>query len=358
MGRPPKAPPASWPVGSICPAVYPLEISTTALPQVEVPGGFYLTDSVMVAAQFACYGSAKRPATVEILQYRWNPASFSVYDFPGETADWKNFQTYNSSPNLVVNLNSPYRPLARTIYTNSMITGPLAGPADVFITNAAWQYAMVNQNAANTLALQAQHPGILCKNVPHGNRVDANLYAQGQAGNAKFNTRLAHLKDPNYSPGNGQFKYEAAFLSHISQPEPVDVASVKLHDFENAIEDYTAAMFWSLSYLRRAPIVREVLVPGVQLVSELQLTAVAVIAGLIFSAGLLVMAPVLAGFKSERRDNKSVDDLGVLEILWLAGAGAEISAVDEPDSEHLRKVGMSVEALPRWRHQSVDKESE
>jgi hypothetical protein len=83
-----------------------------------------------------------------------------------------------------------------------------------------------------------------------------------------------------------------------------------------------------------------------------------VIAGLIFSAGLLVMAPVLAGFKSERRDNKSVDDLGVLEILWLAGAGAEISAVDEPDSEHLRKVGMSVEALPRWRHQSVDKESE
>jgi hypothetical protein len=37
-------------------------------PQVEVPGGFYLTDSVMVAAQFACYGSAKRPATVEILR--------------------------------------------------------------------------------------------------------------------------------------------------------------------------------------------------------------------------------------------------------------------------------------------------
>ncbi|KAJ7785580.1 hypothetical protein B0H14DRAFT_306936 [Mycena olivaceomarginata] len=132
--------------------------------------------------------------------------SFSVYEFPGETADWKNFQIYNSFPNLVVNENSPYRPLARTIYANSMITGPLAGPADVLITNAAWQYAVVNQNAANSLALQAQHPGILCKNVPQGNRVDANLYAQGQAGNAKFNTRLAHLKDPNYSPGNGQFK--------------------------------------------------------------------------------------------------------------------------------------------------------
>jgi hypothetical protein len=41
--------------------------------------------------------------------------------------------------------------------------------------------------------------------VPQGNRVDANLYAQGQAGNAKFNTHLVHLKDPNYSPGSWCF---------------------------------------------------------------------------------------------------------------------------------------------------------
>ncbi|KAJ7892433.1 hypothetical protein B0H13DRAFT_1886776 [Mycena leptocephala] len=193
---------------------------------VEVAGGFYLTDSVMVAAQFACYGTLNsRPASIDILracseylvfpfitevstyaEFGWNPAGAAVYEFPGETTDWTNFQLYNSNPNAAANPASPYYGLAMTIYTNDMITGPLNGPVDTFITDDAWQYAVVKQPVAtNNLMYQQRYRGILCKNVPQGNRVNANLYAQGQAGNAGFATRVANLQNPNYSPGNGKF---------------------------------------------------------------------------------------------------------------------------------------------------------
>ncbi|KAJ7880079.1 hypothetical protein B0H13DRAFT_1891955 [Mycena leptocephala] len=190
---------------------------------------FYLTDSVMVAAQFACYGTLNsRPASIDILrayseylvfpfitevstyaEFGWNPLGMivaDVYEFPGETTDWTNFQLYNSNPNAAANPASPYYGLAMTIYTNDMITGPLNGLVDTFITDDAWQYAVVTQPVAtNNLMYQQRYRGILCKNVPQGNRVNANLYAQGQAGNAGFATRVANLQNPNYSPGNGKF---------------------------------------------------------------------------------------------------------------------------------------------------------
>ncbi|KAJ7440240.1 hypothetical protein FB451DRAFT_1191696 [Mycena latifolia] len=174
----------------------------------EVDGGFYLTDSIMVAAQFACYGKLSRPDTVEILEFGWNPAGALVFEFPGQTADWESLQEYNNFPVGQVNVNSPFRAQAAAIYMNDMITGPMdAGPADVLITPDAWQYAVVHQVVAkNNLHLQNDYKGILCKNVPQAARVDTNLYVQGQAGNAQFAGRLAKLQDPNYSPGGGQFK--------------------------------------------------------------------------------------------------------------------------------------------------------
>jgi predicted NAD/FAD-dependent oxidoreductase len=92
--------------------------------------------------------------------------------------------------------------------SNSMSASDLinkAISADTFITDDAWQYAVVKQPVATNLMYQQCYRGILCKNVPQGNRVNANLYAQGQAGNAGFATRVANLQNPNYSPGNGKF---------------------------------------------------------------------------------------------------------------------------------------------------------
>jgi hypothetical protein len=63
---------------------------------------------------------------------------------------------------------------------------------------------VISQAAAtNNLQFRARHQNILCRNVPTGNELTARLYQQGQAGNAKFNTRLAKLQDPNFQPGGG-----------------------------------------------------------------------------------------------------------------------------------------------------------
>jgi hypothetical protein len=67
--------------------------------------------------------------------------------------------------------------------------------SDDLITDSFQQYAVVNQAVADSkLALAQHHQGILCANVPKGNKLSARLYAQGQAGNAKFNSRLTKLQ--------------------------------------------------------------------------------------------------------------------------------------------------------------------
>ncbi|KAJ7504132.1 hypothetical protein B0H11DRAFT_2273342 [Mycena galericulata] len=172
----------------------------------EVPGGFYMSDSLIAAAQFACFGiPGQSPAAVDVLEFTWRGAGVNVHAFPGETADWTNFQIYNSNPNPVVNTNSPFAALAAGIYKSEMITGPLNGPVDFDLTDSFQQYAVVSQEAAdNNLTLEQHFKNILCKNIPKGNELTPGLYAQGQAGNAKFNTRLAKLQDPNFKPGGGK----------------------------------------------------------------------------------------------------------------------------------------------------------
>ncbi|KAJ7735659.1 hypothetical protein DFH07DRAFT_967124 [Mycena maculata] len=172
----------------------------------EVPGGFYMSDSLVAAAQFACFGiPGQKPAAVDVLQFKWSGAGVNVHQFPGETADWRNFQIYNSNPNPVVDTKSPFASLAAGIYKSAMITGPLNGPVDFDLTDSFQQYAVVSQEAAdNNLSFQQHFKNILCKNIPKGNEVTPGLYAQGQAGNAKFNTRLAKLQDPEFQPGGGK----------------------------------------------------------------------------------------------------------------------------------------------------------
>ncbi|KAJ7114450.1 hypothetical protein C8R44DRAFT_929289 [Mycena epipterygia] len=118
----------------------------------------------------------------------------------------------------------------------------------------------------------------------------------------------------------------------------VSVTNVMLHDLENTLENYAAAFFWSLAYLRNSPTIQSVDVVGPELVSELQ-----TVAGLILSILLLILLPLLVGLgpKAAKWDQEAeLDTLGVLEILWLAGGADAVAAVEKPSSRHLRTAGI------------------
>ncbi|KAJ7586148.1 hypothetical protein C8J56DRAFT_1086346 [Mycena floridula] len=165
----------------------------------------------------------------------------------------------------------------------------------------------------------------------------------------------------------------------------VKIATVPLHELEKAIEDYTAQLFWSALYLSdlRNTAKVQVLMPGI--VSELQvaldrtqflsvsdqlsdqsstgkygriaLLAAAqwsqVIAGLVLSILLLIIAPSLVGWKPHKKYKASVDNLGVLEILWLDGS-KEIADVDDPSTGNLRRAGMFASADLSTRRRWAD----
>ncbi|KAJ7575894.1 hypothetical protein C8J56DRAFT_405367 [Mycena floridula] len=76
-----------------------------------------------------------------------------------------------------------------------------------------------------------------------------------------------------------------------------------------------------------------------EIVSELQINRLPVIAGLVLSILLLIIAPALVGWKPDERHKASIDNLGVLEILWLDGS-RQIPDVEDPSTGNLRHAGM------------------
>ncbi|KAJ7182519.1 hypothetical protein C8R43DRAFT_967395, partial [Mycena crocata] len=55
----------------------------------ESDGGFYMADSLIAAAQFACYESQQpRTAKVDIIEYKWSGSGLKVHNFPSRTADF------------------------------------------------------------------------------------------------------------------------------------------------------------------------------------------------------------------------------------------------------------------------------
>ncbi|KAJ7277343.1 hypothetical protein C8J57DRAFT_1465938 [Mycena rebaudengoi] len=133
--------------------------------------------------------------------------------------------------------------------------------------------------------------------------------------------------------------------SPLEKHNDVPHANVMLHDFETTLEDYAAAFYWSLTYLRNSPTSQKIEVTGSKLVSQLQLDTLPVVAGTIFSTVLLLLSPILVGFSptaDKRKENIEFDTLGVLETVWLVGSGSAVTAVEIPSTKHLRKAGMSV----------------
>jgi hypothetical protein len=74
---------------------------------------------------------------------------------------------------------------------------------------------------------------------------------------------------------------------------------------------------------------------------------------MIFSLALLLISPILVGFRpavDKREENIDFDTLGVLETVWLAGSESAVTAVEIPSTKPLRKAGMLVEtSASNWR---------
>ncbi|KAJ7231832.1 hypothetical protein C8J57DRAFT_1580554 [Mycena rebaudengoi] len=143
------------------------------------------------------------------------------------------------------------------------------------------------------------------------------------------------------------------FPSSLEKYRDVPVANVMLHDLENALEDYAAAFYWSLTCLRNSPTIQEVQVTGFELVSQLQFDTLPVVVRTIFSIALLLISPILVGFRppaDKRKENIDFDTLGVLETVWLAGAESAVTAVEIPPPSICGKRGCW------WKHLAANGE--
>ncbi|KAJ7448905.1 hypothetical protein FB451DRAFT_1187412 [Mycena latifolia] len=183
-----------------------LPVETDKEPESESDGGFYLADSLIAAAQFACF-EAQHPRTdkVDVIEYTWHGAGTNVKAFPGANKEFDDFPEYNEGPDTdeddVESVDDPFHAQALVIYQNDMITGPLPpdGDFDKDLNKSLFQqYAVVKQAAATSkLTLKTRHKDILCKNVPKGTALTATQYEETQGGNPNFATAVAALQDPN-----------------------------------------------------------------------------------------------------------------------------------------------------------------
>ncbi|KAJ7798417.1 hypothetical protein B0H13DRAFT_1933652 [Mycena leptocephala] len=166
----------------------------------RVAGGFYMADSLIAAAQFACFeAQTARPSQVDVLEYTWHGSGTKVKAFPSANKEFDSFLDYNEGDEDVENTSDPFHAQALEIYKNDMITGPLGGGVfDQSLTKDFQQYAVVQQAAATSkLTLKTRHKNILCKNVPKGSALSATQYEQTQGGNPNFNAAVTALQDPN-----------------------------------------------------------------------------------------------------------------------------------------------------------------
>ncbi|KJA24281.1 hypothetical protein HYPSUDRAFT_53878 [Hypholoma sublateritium FD-334 SS-4] len=139
-------------------------------------GGAYFTDSLVAAAQYACYSTKydttmALPDIVYVASFQWTPGQFKVHEF-----STKSEVTADKSD------------------TSDMISGPMSAPAfiDMYLTPYFWQYAVVKKTAVAGLK-HLQNYKVYCKNVPEGRNLQEQEYAKGQSGNPEFNALVTGL---------------------------------------------------------------------------------------------------------------------------------------------------------------------
>ncbi|KAJ7263705.1 hypothetical protein C8J57DRAFT_1230900 [Mycena rebaudengoi] len=169
----------------------------------EVPRGFYMTDSIVAAAQFACFGDPEEeeaPDSVEVIGgFKIILSSImALIPAPRISVDWNWGLTILLS--CTVDTTNPAQPaVAAILQNNVMIAGPMNLAEDVDLTNFFQQYAVIDQATANSPALvfQARHRNILCQSVPFAQALSDVIYEQGQGGNPGFTALLQTLQTPN-----------------------------------------------------------------------------------------------------------------------------------------------------------------
>ncbi|KZT05042.1 uncharacterized protein LAESUDRAFT_813682 [Laetiporus sulphureus 93-53] len=132
-------------------------------------------------------------------------------------------------------------------------------------------------------------------------------------------------------------------------PASIDGGNVTLTQFENAVGEMTADVFWAGTHVLPADVCPNCLTlargsTGVpKTVSRLNLNLTAILFGLVSSIILLIIAVFLTF--GVTKTNRMIDGMGVLQFLWLVSDRATIqkrlAGIDEPTTGELRKVGMS-----------------
>lgn len=138
---------------------------------------FYLTDSVVAAAQFVCWRVGHKvqfPPEVHVLQYSWNPpAGLKVHNF-------KDLKSVADDKSKDIHLR----------------TGPMYNPpTDAFLTKDFWQYALVDQDMINKGLTYTTTYKIPCKNVYKGRDLPSDDYTKGQGSNPDFSKYVQGLVD-------------------------------------------------------------------------------------------------------------------------------------------------------------------
>ncbi|KAJ7085108.1 hypothetical protein B0H15DRAFT_931848 [Mycena belliarum] len=191
----------------------------------DIEGGVYLTDSLVSAAQFACYAvEGETPEKVEVLEFLWKGEGIAVYDFKtSDDPNYHKFLNYNGG------LDDSFKKEAAKIYENAMITGyghcarseyvlnegfhspmiqNIPGGGDD-LTDLFWQYAIVKQAAiSHALEFKEHYSNIYCSSIPFGETLSARMYAEGQGGNPAFAKRLAKLQNPKYHPKSSKVVFQ------------------------------------------------------------------------------------------------------------------------------------------------------
>ncbi|KAJ6563993.1 hypothetical protein B0H19DRAFT_1285122 [Mycena capillaripes] len=161
----------------------------------EVPGGFYMTDSLVAAAQFACFQDPNEdvsPDTVAVVEFQWTGTE------PNNTGI--QFISYNLGTEVgSENTADPFYDQAMDILkSNAIISGPMALPEDKDLTPWFWQYTVINQDTASSAALGYKTEyTVHCSSVPMGSDLTVQNYAAGQGGDPGFDDVLAQLQTKN-----------------------------------------------------------------------------------------------------------------------------------------------------------------
>ncbi|KAK7450565.1 hypothetical protein VKT23_012874 [Stygiomarasmius scandens] len=158
-----------------------------------VDGGFYLTNSLFAAAQFAC---RKLELKAYILEFQWNGASLPVKEYK-EGAEYQAFLDYEKHEDATTRNAA----LDQVMKDNAMISGPMNAPgADDYLSKYFWQYAVIKQEAASNNLKYIMTHEISCSAIPIGEEVDDTLYSAGQKSSLDFDNKVKALKECREGP--------------------------------------------------------------------------------------------------------------------------------------------------------------